>query len=98
MGAAFAHNRPQTQSCDNFVSIAKIHELGYELLSHPPHSPDLAPSDYFLFPNLKKWYGGKRFDSNDEIISQTNVYFEDLVKSYFLEVICIELKGDYVEK
>ncbi|CAH2089753.1 unnamed protein product [Euphydryas editha] len=25
---------------------------------------DLAPSDYFLFPNLKKWLGGKRVDSN----------------------------------
>ena len=63
-------------------------------------SPDLTPSDYFLFPNLKKWFGGKRFYSNDEIISQTNTYFEDLEKSYFLVAIqkletrwtkCIEL-------
>jgi histone-lysine N-methyltransferase SETMAR len=52
--------------------MAKIHELGYELLLHPPYSPDLAPSVYFLFPNLKKWLGGKKFDSNDEIISETN--------------------------
>jgi histone-lysine N-methyltransferase SETMAR len=89
------------------VAMAKIHKLGYELLSHPPYSPDLAPSDYFLFPNLKKWLGGKRFDSNDDVISQTKAYFEDLDKSYFLEGIkklvkrwtkCIELKGDYVEK
>ena len=44
---------------------------------------------------------------NDEIISQTNTYFEELEKSYFLEGIqklekrltkCIELKGDYIEK
>ena len=25
------------------VSMAKFHELGYELLPHPPYSPDLAP-------------------------------------------------------
>lgn len=62
------------------VAMAKIHEFGYELLPHPPYSPDLAPSDYFLFPNLKKWLGGKRFDSNDEVISQTRAYFEDLDK------------------
>ena len=89
------------------VSMAKIHELGYELLPHPPYSPDLAPSDYFLFPNLKKWLGGKRFESNNEVISQTNAYFDDLNKSYFSEGIkklekrltkCIELNGDYVEK
>ena len=25
---------------------------GYELIPHPAYSPDLAPTDYFLFPNL----------------------------------------------
>ena len=29
-------------------------ECGYELLPHPPYSPDLAPSDFCLFPLLKK--------------------------------------------
>ena len=85
------------------IYMAKFHKLRYELLPHPPYSPDIAPSDYFLFPNLKKWLGGKRFYSNDEIISQTNTYFEDLEKSFSLEGIqklekrctkCIELKGD----
>ncbi|EFN80260.1 Histone-lysine N-methyltransferase SETMAR, partial [Harpegnathos saltator] len=33
----------------------------YELLEHPAYSPDLAPSDYYLFPNLKKFLAGKRF-------------------------------------
>ena len=50
-------------------------------------SLDVAPSDYFLFSNLKKWLDGKIFDSNDEIILQTNTYFKDLDKTYFLEVI-----------
>ena len=54
------------------VSMAKFHELRYELLPNTPNSPDLAPSNYFLFPNVKKWLGGKRFYSDDEIISQTN--------------------------
>ena len=87
--------------------MATFLEMSYELLPHPPYSPDLAPSDDFLFPILKKWLGRKRFYSNDEIISQTNTYFEDVEKSYFLEGIqklekrwtkCIELKGDYIEK
>jgi len=39
----------------------KTFPFGYELLLHPAYSPDLAPCDYFLFPNLKKWFGGKRF-------------------------------------
>ena len=27
--------------------------LGFHCLDHPPYSPDLAPSDYHLFPGLK---------------------------------------------
>ena len=64
--------------------MPKFHELRFDWLPRPPYSPDLASSDYFLFANLKKWLGGKSFYFNDEIISQTNTYFEDLEKSYFL--------------
>jgi len=38
------------------------------LLEHPPYSPDLAPSDFWLFPHLKKFLRGKRF-SNEEVIA-----------------------------
>ncbi|GBP41489.1 Inter-alpha-trypsin inhibitor heavy chain H3 [Eumeta japonica] len=40
-------------TCTCLVTMAKIHELRYELLPHPAYSPDLAPCDYYLFPNLK---------------------------------------------
>lgn len=101
----FHQNNARVHTC--VLAMTKIHELGYELLPHPPYSPDLAPCDYFLFPNLKKWLGGKKFGSNEEIISSTNAYFEGFKKSYFSEGIeklekrwtkCIDLKGDYVEK
>ena len=32
----------------------KLAYLGFQCLDHPPYSPDLAPSDYHLFPALKK--------------------------------------------
>ena len=31
------------------ITTAKLVELRYELLPHPPHSPDLAPFDFFCF-------------------------------------------------
>lgn len=89
------------------IAMAKINELQFELLLHAPYSPDLAPSDYFLFPNLKKWLGGKRFANNEEVNSAIDGYFEELDGSYCKQGIeaiehlwekCIELKGDYVEK
>lgn len=89
------------------VAKQKIQDLGYELLPHPPYSPDLGPSDFFLFPKLKSQLAGERFSSNDEIIAAVNGYFEERDKNYFTEGLsglekrwskCIELEGDYVEK
>jgi hypothetical protein len=30
----------------------KLADLHFEFLKHPAYSPELAPSDYYLFPNL----------------------------------------------
>ena len=62
-------------------TMAKLHELCFELLPHPPYSPDLAPSDYWLFADLKKMLRGKRFGSSDEVIAETNAYFEGKEKN-----------------
>ena len=42
-----------------------VERNGYELISHLAYSPDLAPSDYFLFPNLKKDIRGRHFRFNE---------------------------------
>lgn len=38
----------------SLVATAKLHELRFEVLNHPPYSLDLAPSDFFLFLDLKE--------------------------------------------
>ena len=38
----------------SLATVAKSNELSFELLPHPPYSLDLAPSDYYLFADLKK--------------------------------------------
>ena len=38
------------------VTQAAIRECKFEQLNHPPYSPDLAPSDYYLFRNLKSHF------------------------------------------
>jgi histone-lysine N-methyltransferase SETMAR len=40
---------------------------GWEVLAHPPYSPDLAPCDYWLFSCVKEHLQGKRVDSEDDI-------------------------------
>lgn len=46
----------------------KIEELGdIEILSHPPYSPDLAPSDYHLFRSLAHFLLGRQFNNVDDV-------------------------------
>jgi histone-lysine N-methyltransferase SETMAR len=45
----------------NVLSMAKLRDLHYELLEQPPYFPDLAPSDFYLFPKLKFFLAGQRF-------------------------------------
>ena len=44
------------------LAMGRLTDLHYELLEHPPYSPDLAPSDCYLFPKL--FLAGQRFSSN----------------------------------
>jgi histone-lysine N-methyltransferase SETMAR len=44
-----------------------IQELQWELLEHPPYSPDLAASDFSLFDPLKNQFGAKHFVDDEEV-------------------------------
>jgi len=86
--------------------MQKIRDLGFELLEHPSYSPDLAPSDYHLFPQLKKSLKGRKFSSNEEGIKAVEVWFAQQEETFFLKGLetlqvrcnkCIQLRGEYVE-
>ena len=88
-------------------TMVKLNDLRFELLPHPPYSPDLAPSDFYLFAALKQMLQGKRFSSDDEVIAATETYFEAENKSFFKKGIkslekrwneCIAMEGDYVDE
>ena len=39
-----------------------------EILPHPPYSPDMALSDFYLFPKLKSHLQGTQYGSNEGVI------------------------------
>ncbi|GFN89875.1 histone-lysine N-methyltransferase SETMAR [Plakobranchus ocellatus] len=47
-----------------------LQRYGWEILPHPAHSPDLAPSDFHLFGFLKRHLGGMAFKTEDDLISE----------------------------
>jgi hypothetical protein len=54
--------------------------LGFQCLDHPPYSPDLAPSDYRLFPGLRKQLKGRHFSSDAEGIAATEHFWITFVR------------------
>ncbi|GFO02482.1 histone-lysine N-methyltransferase SETMAR [Plakobranchus ocellatus] len=46
-----------------------LQRYGCEILPHPAHTPDLAPSDFHLFGPLKRHLGGMAFETEDDLIS-----------------------------
>jgi len=52
-------------------------------LPNPLYSPDLAPCDFFLFPQLKKTMKGRRFDDNEEVQANATRQMRAITKSDF---------------
>ena len=69
-------HQDNTSCHKSITTMVKLHELYFELLPQPSYSPDSAPSDYYLFADLKRILQGKRFGSNEEVIAETEAYFE----------------------
>jgi histone-lysine N-methyltransferase SETMAR len=55
--------RPHT----NLRTGEAVATMGYTVLSHPPYSPDLVPSDFHIFGFLKYALLGRRFAGGDEL-------------------------------
>ena len=49
------------------ATIDALETLKSEVLSHPPYSPDLGPSDFHFFPHLKRNLKGTHFTWDDEV-------------------------------
>ena len=65
------------------IAMDAVKRNWYELIPHPAYSPDLAPSDYFLFPNLKKDIRGCHFRSNEEVVAAVEECVRDKDPCFF---------------
>jgi histone-lysine N-methyltransferase SETMAR len=97
------NTRPHTSA----ATIDAIQHLDFSVLPHPPYSPDLAPSDFHLFPKLKGQLKGQRFSCDEEVKSAVRKWFQKQDTNFFNDGLqklvqrwrkCIEVRGDFVEK
>ena len=85
----------------------KLAYLGFQCLDHPTYSLDLAPSEYHMFPGLKKQLNSRHFSSDAEVIPAAETWLDGQPPDFFflsgLQKLeqrakkCIELREEYVE-
>jgi len=72
----------------------------------PPHFRDLAPADFFLFPNLKSSLKGRRFQTEEEIEENSTRDLCAITQNTFQDAFqnwkkrwerCIKSGGEYFE-
>ena len=89
------------------VAMDAVKRNRYELIPHPAYSPDLAPSNFFLFPNLKKDIRGLHFLSDEEVVMAVEEWVNGKDPDFFSSGLmalehhwskCITLEGNYIEK
>jgi hypothetical protein len=52
------------------IAITTVNPLNtwhWDFLSHSPYSPDLAPSDFHFFPELKKHFREPHFQADEDV-------------------------------
>lgn len=103
--ATILHDNASPHTC--YVARAALADLKFKCLSHPPYSPDLAPSDYYLFRHLKSAVKGLRFSNDNELTDAVMEFFDSKDEKFYSDGImclnskwetCVLSQGDYIEK
>jgi len=101
-GVLFLHNNASAHRA--LATQKKLVYLCLQCLDHPPYSPHLAPSDYHLFPGLKKQLKVRHFSSDAEVIAAAGTWLEDTFMNLFLSGLeqrakkCVIFVGSMVNK
>ena len=104
-GVLLQQDNARVHTCKSAMDA--VERNGYELILHPAFSPGLAPSDFFLFPNLKRDIRGCHFLSDEEVVMAVEEWVNRQDSDFFISVLmahehcwskCITLEGNYIEK
>ena len=87
------------------VTLGFVPASDFQLVTHPPYSPDLAPCDWFLFPSVKWQLKGKQFQNVEDarafiegvIFHMPQSTWSGVVDSWFERMVqSVQAEGGFV--
>jgi histone-lysine N-methyltransferase SETMAR len=82
----------------------KLTKFGWEMLPHPPYSPDISPTDYYLFRSLEHFLQNKRMNTRTEVENELKLFFDHRDTAFYRAGIeklvdrwlkVVDVDGDY---
>ena len=75
--------RKGVKSHTSKMTQEKIKELQWEVLPHPPYSPDLPPSYFHSFRSMEHFLRNQKFKSLDDVDFAVSQYIDLKIRNYF---------------
>jgi hypothetical protein len=83
LGVLLLHDSARPHNAAATMNI--LNSWGWEILPHPPYSPDLASSDFHLFPKMKKNLRGQHFHSNEDVQNEVKKWLRAQDAFFFVK-------------
>lgn len=102
-GVIFHHDNARPHVAQQ--TLQKLRQFKWEILPHPPYSPDMAPSDYHLFRSLQNSLNGCKYKSLAEVENHLKNFFGNKPTSFYKNGInkllkrwemIVENNGNYI--
>jgi len=65
------------------IQLLQQSKMSFECLPHLPYSPDLTPSDFYVFGLIQEAMGGKSFRSDEEVQQEVHECLHSQPKEFF---------------
>ncbi|GBM07816.1 hypothetical protein AVEN_33099-1 [Araneus ventricosus] len=81
-----------------------LYKLEWDLVQHLPYSPNMAASVFYPFSHLQLHLDGAIFNSNEEVMNESDLFLDSRVPQFFVEGIeklpkrwqtIVDLNGNY---
>ena len=80
-GVSILHNNARPHTARQTVTL--LQWFGWDIITHPPYSPDLAHSEFHMFPKLEEHLSGMRFNNDDEVKDAVQRFLNSMAVNWY---------------